>query len=413
MVIAVRTKVDAMKAELRLKGENAREIEAELHRLRRAKDKKIEKLERTWMDRVNGLKDEQGKVISRQQDFMDRLNNDCHALVEKGEALKERISKSQEGVGTAVERGYIERKKKREKVRQQCILEENTGFLKIFLTKEEGLKTMAAKAIGVRMDGDVQTRREDIHKLTAELENKLIIFKRNLNSELEASCAESLERFREGRSREEDKARRMEELNLEETRRRQEGELSALRVKLKRNRQSDNEKGVGSEVEGKGDGTRGRDLLRIREEGEGRCRELSENHQRKLSVALRSFQDVKTSLEGRLKNEKEKWEVVCLQEHLEKQIIVKKKAREASGLKIALETEKIILRLRSEAREERIVCVNASIAEMDSLRIDVQDNIDILRAAETASSSRMSAIRSDVSAFSRQLIMLTDKEGAM
>jgi hypothetical protein len=43
--------------------------------------------------------------------------------------------------------------------------------------------------------------REDIHRLTADLENKLIVFKRNLNSEMEASCAESLERFREGRSR--------------------------------------------------------------------------------------------------------------------------------------------------------------------------------------------------------------------
>jgi hypothetical protein len=52
-----------MKGELRIKNENAREIEAELHRLRRAKDKKIEKLERTWIDRVNSLTDEQGKVM--------------------------------------------------------------------------------------------------------------------------------------------------------------------------------------------------------------------------------------------------------------------------------------------------------------------------------------------------------------
>jgi hypothetical protein len=36
--------------------------------------------------------------------------------------------------------------------------------------------------------------------------------------------------------------------------------------------------------------------------------------------------------------------------------------------------------------------VKASITEMDSLRIDVQDNIDILRSAELTSSSRMSGI---------------------
>jgi hypothetical protein len=108
--------------------------------------------------------------------------------------------------------------------------------------------------------------REDIHLLTADLENKLIVFKRNLTSEMEASCAESLERFREGRSREEDKARKMEGLNLEESRRRQEGELSALREKLKRNRQTYNEKGSVSswEIEKKGDGHRGGDLARIR-----------------------------------------------------------------------------------------------------------------------------------------------------
>jgi hypothetical protein len=45
---------------------------------------------------------------------------------------------------------------------------------------------------------------------------------------------------------------------------------------------------------------------------------------------------VKISLEGRLKNEKDKWEVACLQEYLKKQIIMKKKARDASGLYILL-----------------------------------------------------------------------------
>lgn len=131
MVQAVRNKVDLMKVELRGRSDTAKELHAELARLRKARERRTEKCERLWEDRVSSLKEEQSKIITRQRKLFERVSDDLKVLAAKDDALREKSMQSQLVGASAITKTQVEGQKKRDRARQQCTADEKASFEKV------------------------------------------------------------------------------------------------------------------------------------------------------------------------------------------------------------------------------------------------------------------------------------------
>ena len=131
MVLAVKNKVDVMKVELRERSETVRDLQAELARLRKAKERKEEKCERIWQVRVNDLKEEQNKILRRQKDFYEKISEDSKVLSEKDEALREKNEHVRNGGDSTVQRIMLEGQKKIDRMDQQLVADERVSFEKV------------------------------------------------------------------------------------------------------------------------------------------------------------------------------------------------------------------------------------------------------------------------------------------
>ena len=131
MVQAVREKVNLMKIELRERSDAVRDSQAELARLRKARERRTEKCERLWEDRVRGLKEEQSKILIRQKKFFERLSDDTKVLAAKDGALREKSIQSQSVAAAAERKAQVEGQKRRDRARQQGIADEKTSFEKV------------------------------------------------------------------------------------------------------------------------------------------------------------------------------------------------------------------------------------------------------------------------------------------
>ena len=131
MVQAVRKKVNLMKIELRERTDAVRDSQAELARLRKARERRTEKCDRLWEDRVRSLKEEQSKIIIRQKNFFERLSDDTKVLAAKDDALREKSRQMQSVAAAAEKKTQVEGQKKRDRARQQGIADEKTSFEKV------------------------------------------------------------------------------------------------------------------------------------------------------------------------------------------------------------------------------------------------------------------------------------------
>lgn len=131
MIATVKNKVDNMKVELKDRTETVRELQSELARLRKAKERKGEKCERIWQTRVNDLKEEQNKMLRRQNEFYDKISEDTKNLNEKDMALRDKNESFENNAESSMQRMFLEGQKRIEKASQQWIADEKVSFDKV------------------------------------------------------------------------------------------------------------------------------------------------------------------------------------------------------------------------------------------------------------------------------------------
>ena len=131
MVAAVRSKVDVMKIELKRRIETVRELQSELARLRKAKERRIEKCEKSWNIRLNDLKDEQNKMLKRQKDFFDKISEDSRVLIEKDKALRDKNMLAQSSGEAALNKLQQDGLRRKDRTKQQWVADERVSFDKV------------------------------------------------------------------------------------------------------------------------------------------------------------------------------------------------------------------------------------------------------------------------------------------
>jgi hypothetical protein len=383
MIQAVRSKVDAMKIELRNRCDLVRELQTELARVRNAKERREEKYKKLWESRLSDLTEEQSKMLKRQTDFLEKLAVDTKSLFEKDSALREKIRIGESNSASTMHRISQDGQRKKERNRNQWISDEKVSFEKVLASKMESMKTQAAKSMGLRLDATVSEYRETALRASEDIDSKLVQLKSALQAEFLVKNAEAIQKLRDERAEDDDRQKRLEERKLEEARRRQESEILALKEKFTRNRNVLEEKLERTRRDESSSASSG--LVRAREEGSRQLREASESHQRALAALLRSNSEARVSQERELREQADQWECAYRKEAKENQAIMRKRARDLLTAKTAAETEKIIQRLRAEVEEDRDRTRKSLEKEAEDIRSQAQIAVDVVRSTEIRS----------------------------
>ena len=379
-VEAVRKKIDAMKDELRERNGEIRELQTELARIGIAMDRRAQKYQSHWGDKLAAMKDEQSKLVRRNTELLTRLDDDVKQLEAKEAALAAKLANIRGNTHSSAEVATIDAQRRRDKARRQWEVEERTTFEKIAATKSEGMKIQAAKSLGAKLDALVIRGKQTANNRSEELENKLGSLKVLLQSELDAKFTEAVSALQAGQRDSIENHRKLEERKIIETKRRHEAEIVALRERLSRTRKALEEKSERARVIDTDAALETARAVKVAEAQQ--VVELTERHQRDLSALMRSQADDRALLEKQLREESQKWRVqrqTELQEHAER---IRKRKRDVNAAKAAAEAERVVSRLRMEAEADRRRLVAETDAELEAIREQAQSQLDSLRDAE-------------------------------
>ena len=379
-VDSLRRKIEAMKDELKERNGEIRDVQAELVRLGAARDRRTQKYQSHWEDKLRNLTDEQGKIVKRNLELLSRLRDDVKQLEAKEVALENKLASSRSNAESSIEVSSVTAQRRREKAKRQVESEERLMLEKVAVTKLESMKTQAAKLLGAKLDALVIRGKETVSVRTEELDAKFMSLKLQLQAELDTKFSESVGMLRAEQQDTTDKQRHQLERQLEEVKRRHQTELGSLQERLIRTRKALEEKcerGLSIDAEAALE-----NLRAVRAAEAKQVTELTERHQRDLSALLRSHADEKATFEKQRKEDTEKWRQQRqseLKEHIER---MRQRKRDIHAAKAAADTERIVSRLRSEADTERRRLVSSKETELESIREHAQEQLDSLRDAE-------------------------------
>ena len=379
-VESLRRKIDAMKDELKERNGEVREVQAELVRLGAARDRRTQKYQSHWEDKLRLLADEQGKIVKRNMDLLSRLRDDVKQLETKEIALESKLASSRSHAESSIEVNSVTAQRRREKAKRQMESEERLMMEKVAATKLESMKTHAAKSLGAKLDALVIRGKETISARTEVLDTKFMSLKLQLQAELDNKFSESVGMLRAEQQDTTEKQRHQLERQMEEVKRRHQSEMGSLQERLLRTRKALEEKcerGLSIDAEAALE-----NLRAVRAAEAKQLTELTERHQRDLSALLRSHADEKSAFEKQRQTDSEKWQQQRqseLKEHMER---IRQRKRDIHAAKAAADTERIVSRLRSEAETERRRLLSNNEMELESIREQAQVQLDSLRDAE-------------------------------
>ena len=379
-VDCLRRKIEAMKDELKERNSEVREVQAELVRLGAARDRRTQKYQSHWEDKLRLLTDEQGKIVQRNLDLLSRLRDDVKQLETKEIALESKLATSHSNAESSIEVSSVTTQRRREKAKRQLESEERLTMEKVAATKLESMKTQAAKSLGAKLDALMIRGKEAVSVRTEELDAKFMSLKLQLQAELDTKFSESVGMLRAEQQDNTDKQRQQLQRQLEEVKRRHQTELGSLQERLVRTRKALEEKcerGLSIDAEAALE-----NLRAVRAAEAKQVTELTERHQRDLSALLRSHADEKSAFEKQRIEDTEKWRQQRqseLKEHMER---MRQRKRDINAAKAAADTERIVSRLRSEADTERRRLVSSKETELEGIREQAQEQLDSLRDAE-------------------------------
>lgn len=379
-VEAVRNKISAMKDELRERSGEVRDLQAELARIGVARDRRAQKYQREWDEKVAVMNDAQSQLVTRNTQLLTRLQEDVKQLETREVALMAKLANVRENAQSSSEVATIDAQRRTEKARKQWEAEERTTFEKFAAAKLEGMKTQAAKSLGAKLDALVIRGKQTVNARSEELQSKLAFLKAQLQSEVDTTFTEAVAALQAGQREDIDKQRKLEERKLVEMKRRHESEVVALRDRLSRTRKVLEEKSERARIINADAALENVRAVTAAESQQ--VAELTECHQRDLSALLRLQADDRALLEKQLREESQKWLLrrqAELQEHAER---IRKRKRDINAAKAAAETERVVSRLRAEAEADRRRLVAESDAELETMREQAQGQLDVMRDAE-------------------------------
>ena len=385
-----------------------RELQAELARLAAAKERRAQKYQAQWSERLKAMTDEQNQLATRNAELLARVKDDVQKLEVKEAALEARLATQRSNMQSAAQVAAMDAQRRRDKARRQLEADERAHCEKLLAGKLEGMKAQAAKAVGAQLDALVIKGKEAVRARAEELEEKLATLKVRLQADLDVKVTEAVSALRAQHHDDVEKQRRFHQRKVEETKRRHEAELAALRERLVRSRQA---------LEDKAERARAIDadaalenLRAVRAAEAQQVADLVERHQRDIAALVRANADELAALARKAQDEADAWRAQREAERREQRDRAQQHRRDARAARAAAETERIVGRLRAEADAERRRLTAAADADLERLRAQAEATLDALRDEERRSRERLGGLATDVDAMRRKLAPLEKEE---
>jgi hypothetical protein len=187
----IKDKVTNMKNELSRKNIHIKQLQGELTRLITAKNRKYEKFESNWNKKLNELHEENTISINKQQELINKIENDILQLTEKCNILSDKLNKMNQIKDDKILHAVNDIKNKRLYQMKQNETDEKVQFEKILTNKSNQLKKQAADNISPQLDLLINENRVKIIQKTELLDIKLLkniqSYRDNLQQEHENS----------------------------------------------------------------------------------------------------------------------------------------------------------------------------------------------------------------------------------
>jgi hypothetical protein len=393
-IFELKDKVSMMKKEAKAKGLRSKQLQGECQRLKTAKNRKIQRCQTKWEEKLREEEEQQHVIISKQKDFIGKIGKDVSDLEAKMAEMQSRIEKASKEGKMELEIVKQEMTKQLARSRRQWELNEGAHFRKLLADKNDQLQQEVTDSFEPRLTRFVEKGRTVLKNKAADLEKKMQEMKRQLQSEMHGKLDDACAELREHLKREEQKNRLSGERDLTACLARHNAEVNALKERFareKRTAEEGAEKLRRLESESTLDG-----LKTIRKAEQGKLQELAAQHAREMSELVSQMSAQREEHRRILESNFARWKATFTQ-RLDHELHAK--ADRMRGLAKAAafsEGEEVIRKIKAELRTQNDELAEDNSSRLMEARLHHEEALKRLKHDEEHELGELDMLESDV-----------------
>lgn len=348
----ITVKVDRMKKELSSKVQAAKQLQAELLRVRAAKERKIEKCRVTWDGKLASIREQNAAASTKLDELYQRLQSDVQKLTEQVQGLETRLTQSKAHQAEALVQAKRDAEKRLVRAKRQWEADESLSFEKVIKKKAELLQKQAADSFGPKLDKLVKEGKQQVSDIKDDGEVSLQKLQFSLQAEQETKIAECRDKLTEQIQHDLDKVKRQLHRQVEDLQKQQQTEITALQEKYARETATLDE---AFERAQRQEHEQTQDALQSISRRETlQTQEILDKQQREIGYLVDSHASALNKCKAALREQQEQGEHKSTQ--LRAALREQQLQRRKDGItrKISTETERVLQKLRQDAAQERL-----------------------------------------------------------
>lgn len=227
-------RVSSMQSELHALTAQAKETQAELLRLRAARDRKTERARVTWAGKMNALQEEQNASLRKQSDFVDKLQGDVKSLRGKLSGLQEQLQLKRADRIVMVDTLEAKAKRQLMQSRRQWEADEKLSLEKLGSARAEAMHKQITASFTGKLERIVAEGKDSLQQKESEMAEKLHLIRVELQKEYDARLDEALRSMRRSVRGEDDRERLRIEARKSDLARKHTEEVNLLKDRFAR-----------------------------------------------------------------------------------------------------------------------------------------------------------------------------------
>lgn len=401
VVSEIARKVQRMRNELQKRVQSARELSSELNRLQAATERRKSKARASWETQLQAVKTDHSEVRLRLQSFCDRLQQDNDKLRNQQKALETRIERGRQERQLALRRADAEIAKRLQRAKRQWETDERLSCEKVLRGKSEALQHQAAASFGPKLDQlvadgkqKVEDRREagrvSVEKQRLTLEQRVEQRLAEEKERLQALAQTELQRGRERIQRRQAERQRSWEQELCALQEQQAKEKNSLEQSIGHTQQLEEQQSQEA-------------LQSMSKQESQQVVELVEKQQREVEFLMQQQHREKEAVQQRLQKQQQQGQERT--RTLQRQLLRRRTDRRVDSVRrrVAAETDRVLQQLREETERQRRRVKQSLDAEVEQLRLRVEQQHHDHQSADEKSLRHAAVLRAEVEALQQKL----------
>lgn len=416
-------KVLAMKKALQEKLLVIKSQQAELLRLQTATQRRSYKFKSEWQNKMEEVKNDAVSTFKKQQQLIDRLNQDVKELEQKFHALEAKLhsislessfdvkssrdlfghghaqdsivySNTESELPTVLIQATNEIRRKISQSQLQLQKEEKSSHVKLLQSKEEQLKKQAAEVLAPTVDELVKSNKETVFRLRDELSHQIEQQQLLFEGEFSQKLHDATKRLQlQLEDRVEVRQRRYSS-QLDQLTTRQAEEMTQLRSDWQRERHATEE---AIELTCRQEDNQFRDTLQQLHASESRQIDaLHDSHQQQLSILVTQHENMLQTVRIRCQNERLHYESECREEFAALARLEESRSRHNIEQDVQAETADIISKMRADINAEREATREALDQRLQNTRLQWRDKLFSLEESVLTSSQHLRGLQDKI-----------------